>query len=291
MMTTMKRIMRHAAVAMAILGGYASSKAEPAINVRPINEYADSMSQQEEFVTINNGADTVSMILRQRNFGRFDRGLHNYLFIPKGQWQVGLTASYGSLNTEDIEVLSVLSDLDFNGETYSIKPYVGYTFAHNQAIGLKAVYTRASANLGSLGLDLGDDLNFHLSDVSYQSQTYSTALFYRSYVGLSSAKRFAVFNEVDLTFTSGSSTFSRLYNSEPRVTHTQITEASLNFSPGLCVFIMENISFNVSFGVFGVKIHKESQTTNGVEEGSRLTSGANFRFNIFNINFGLGVHI
>ncbi len=252
---------------------------------------AESEAPVCDYVTINNGADTVPMILRQRNLGRYDRGLNNYLFIPKGQWQVGLTASYGSLDTEDIEVLSVLSDLDFHGKIYSVKPYVGYTFAHNQAVGLKVVYSRAIADLGSLGLDFGDDLNFHLSDVSYHSQTYSAALFYRSYVGLSDAKRFAVFNEVDLTFTSGSSTFSRLYNAQPRVTDTRITEASLNFSPGLCIFIMENVSFNISFGVFGVKLHKESQTTNGVEEGSRITSGANFRFNIFNINFGLGVHI
>ncbi|MDE5913385.1 MAG: hypothetical protein K2G94_01920 [Muribaculaceae bacterium] len=281
------RLKRHAAALLLL------AAASIAGNHATACDYAatDSVCPHFELVTINNGADTVSMILRQHNLGRYDRGLHNYLFIPKGQWQVGLTASYGSLDTDDIEVLSVLSDLDFHGKTYSIKPYVGYTFAHNQAIGLKAVYNRAEADLGSLGLDLGDDLNFHLSDVSYHSQTYSTALYYRSYVGLSRAKRFAVFNEVDLTFTSGSSTFSRLYNAEPRVTKTNITEASLNFSPGLCVFMMENISFNVSFGVFGVKIHKESQKTNSVEEGTRITSGANFRFNIFNINFGLGVHI
>lgn len=74
-------------------------------------------------------------------------------------------------------------------------------------------------------------------------------------------------------------------------TRTNITEASLNFSPGVCVFIMENLSFNVSFGVFGLHMTKESQITNGEDEGSRFSSGANFRFNLFNINFGIGVHI
>ena len=67
--------------------------------------------------------------------------------------------------------------------------------------------------------------------------------------------------------------------------------ASLNFSPGLCVFIMDYVSFNVSFGVFGIKVHQEKQQTNGVEEGTRFTSGANFKFNIFNINFGMAVFI
>jgi hypothetical protein len=36
---------------------------------------------------------------------------------------------------------------------------------------------------------------------------------------------------------------------------------------------------------------KQSQTTNGMEDGSRFTSGANFKFNVFNINFGLAIVI
>ncbi len=145
--------------------------------------------------------------------------------------------------------------------------------------------------MNSLTLDLGDDMNFSLRDVSYYSQTYTASIFYRTYIGLSSMKRFALFNDVDLSFGSGSSRFKRSYNGQIRDTRTTITEASLNFSPGLCVFIQDNMSFNVSFGVFGLKMRNERQRTNDVEEGSRFTSGANFHFNIFNINFGIGVHI
>lgn len=54
---------------------------------------------------------------------------------------------------------------------------------------------------------------------------------------------------------------------------------------------MDYLSFNVSFGVFGLHFTKEDQTTNNVDEGSRVSSGANFKFNLFNISFGLGVHI
>lgn len=55
--------------------------------------------------------------------------------------------------------------------------------------------------------------------------------------------------------------------------------------------MMDYVSFNISFGVFGVKLHHERQRTNEVEEGSRFSSGANFKFNIFNINFGMAVYI
>lgn len=235
--------------------------------------------------------DTISMKLKNRNLGRHDRGLYNYLFIPKGQWEFGLTANYGELDINDVEVLAMLTNVNFNGKTYAIKPYISWFFNNNQSAGMKIIYSRADGNLGSLGLDMGDDLSFSLRDVKYTSESYAAAIIYRSYVGLDRNKRFSVFNEADLSLTTGTSNFSRIYNNEPKLTRTRINEISLNFSPGVCVFIMENVSFNLSFGVFGVKLRTESQVTNGIHEGKRLSSGANFRFNIFNINFGLGVHI
>lgn len=242
-----------------------------------------------EKVVVN--GDTVSVILPERNFGRFDRGLFNYMFIPKGKWGFGITAAYGELQTEDISVLSVLDDFNFKGKIYSVKPYLQYFVRSNQAVGLKFDYSRGVADLASLAVDFDDDLNFSLRDVSYYQQSFAVSTFYRNYVGLDHNGRFGIFNEVDLAFGSGSSRFKRQYNGVPRDTRTVITKASLNFSPGLCVFIQDYLSFNVSFGVFGLKYQHEHQTTDGIDEGTRNTSGANFRFNIFNINFGLMVVI
>lgn len=235
--------------------------------------------------------DTVPRILPQRNFGRFDRGLANYTFIPKGKWGFGLNASYGEINTDDIQILDIIKNFDFKGKMYSIKPYVTYFIASNQSVGLKFNYTRGIADLDNLGVDFDDDINFDLHNVSYYQQSFMVSTFYRNYIGLDRAGRFGIFNEVELGFGSGSSRFKRYYNDVLRDTRTNVTQGALNFSPGLCVFIQEHVSFNVSFGVFGLKWRKEDQTTNGIDEGSRVTSGANFRFNIFNINFGLMVVI
>lgn len=237
------------------------------------------------------GNDTVPLIIKEPNFGRFDRGLYNYLFIPKGKWSFGLTASYGELNTDDIQFLSILENVDFKGKIYSIKPFISYFIRSNQSVGLRINYSRGIADLANLSMDFDDDLNFDLKDVSYYTHNLSASFFYRNYIGLSRAKRFGLFNEVDITFGSGSARFKRLYDGEPRDTRTVTTTASLNFSPGVAVFIQEYVAFNVSFGVFGLNLRKEKQATNGVDEGSRFTSGANFRFNIFNINFGLMVVI
>ncbi len=100
-----------------------------------------------------------------------------------------------------------------------------------------------------------------------------------------------MFNEVDVTVGSGTSRFKRLYDGVPRDTRTVITQGSINFSPGVCVFIQEYVAFNVSFGVFGLNFRREHQLTDGTDEGTRFTSGANFRFNLFNINLGMMVVI
>lgn len=246
---------------------------------------------EEKLETVVIDGDTVSIVLPERNFGRFDRGLLNYIFVPKGKWGFGITASYGELQTQDISVLSILQDFDFKGKIYSVKPYLQYFVRSNQAVGLKFDYSRGIADLAGMSFDFDDDLNFTISDVSYYQQSFAVSTFYRNYVGLDHNGRFGIFNEVDLAFGSGSSRFKRIFNSEPRDTRTIITRAALNFSPGVCVFIQDYVSFNVSFGVFGLQYRHERQTTDGIYEGSRNTSGANFRFNLFNINFGLMVVI
>lgn len=241
--------------------------------------------------TVIVGNDTVPIVIKERNYGRFDRGLFNYLFVPKGQWSFGLTASYSEFNADDVQMLSYLKDFDFGGKQYSIKPSISYFVRNNQALGVKLGYTRREGDLGRLAVDFDEDLSFDINGVSYSSSDYAIGVFYRNYVGLGTMKRFAVFNEVDLSFASGSSRFIRSYNNEPRDTRTTSAEVSLNFSPGVCVYIMDNVNFNVSFGVFGLKLRNERQTTDGIDRGTRFSSGANFKFNIFNINFGLGVNI
>ncbi|MDE5869733.1 MAG: hypothetical protein K2H18_05830, partial [Muribaculaceae bacterium] len=237
--------------------------------------------------------DTIPMILKTRNLGRerFNRGLFNHLFIPKGNWMFGLTASYGEFSSEDLDIMGLLTDIDLNIHAFSIKPSVAYFIKNNISVGLRFGYNSMKGNIGSFKVDIDDDMNFSLDDVMYRNESYTAALTLSQYIGIARKGRFGIFNEVELAFSSGNSDFRRPFGGEPRETHTTYMDAALNFSPGVCVFIMENVSFNVSFGVFGYHLRNEKQTEKGENIGNRFTSGANFRFNIFNINFGLGINI
>lgn len=235
--------------------------------------------------------DTVNEKLHTRNFGRFDRDLFNYIFIPKGQWEFGLTVSYGEFATKDLQMLDLLSDFDFTGHTFSVKPYLSYFIKNNQSLGLMLSYTESKGTLASMSVDFDDDMNFDIKDAMYRNSSYSAAIMYRSYIGLARRGRFGVFNEVALSFASGEADFNRLIGGEPRKTHTTYMESRLSFSPGICCLIMKNVSFNVSFGVVGFYLRNEKQWINNESAGNRFSSGANFRFNLFNINLGLGIHI
>lgn len=236
------------------------------------------------------GKDTVDIIIPQRNFGRFDRGLFNYLFIPKGQWSFGLDVSYGEFNSDDIELLSFIGDFDFGGSMFSIDPYISYFFAHNQSIGMRLGYTRNKADLGNLTVDI-EDLDLSLQNIDYHTEEYSASVFYRHYIGLDRSRRWAIFNETALEFSSGNGYFERPYEGVPRITETVTTEVRMDFSPGICYFVHDYVSFNLSFGVFGLHWKRWQQTTDHVEEGSRTSSGADFKFNLFNLRMGIAVHI
>lgn len=281
-----------AAIAMLSSISFCSIAAETSINdtIKYSNIYSEpSQTIFDEKVIVGN--DTVSMIIPEKNLGRYDRGLYNFLFIPKGDWVFGLNASYGEFNADDVEVLSILKNLDFGGKIYSIKPSASYFFKNNQSIGLRLNFTNGEARIDNLAIDFDEDLNFSINNVSYSAKSYGASIFYRNYIGLSNLKRFAIFNETELSYSGGSSSFKRYYNGVLSDTHTTINEAKLSFSPGVCVFIHEYVSFNVSFGVLGLYFRNEDQKTNGIDEGSRFSSGANFKFNLFNINFGLGINI
>ncbi|MGN0213369.1 MAG: hypothetical protein ACI4AH_00995 [Muribaculaceae bacterium] len=237
------------------------------------------------------GNDTISVIIPERNYGRYHRGLYTHLFVPKGQFSCGLQASYGSVSSEDLQVLSYITDMDFDGTTYSFKPYLCYFYNHNKCLGVRLGFSRNEFNLNNFSVDFDDDINFDVRDVKYYTNSTSVELFRRNYIGLDNSRRFAVFNEVALKYGSGSGKFQRLYDDEPKLTETKTNELRLDFSPGLCVFIQEKVAFNVSFGIFGWYYRSDKQVTNGVDEGSRSSSGANFKINLLNLKLGIAIFL
>ena len=198
---------------------------------------------------------------------------------------------------ENVKRLTSQTDLKFENPQFSPD---GKQIAFTK-LGYEGIYVMNAdgANMRSISNAMGVGYMYQWSPDSRQilaleassDRTKTLAPTLHAVVTLDRGRRFGLFNEVDLMFQTGASRFKRTIGGELRDTRTNITQASLNFSPGVCCFLQENLAFNISFGVFGLRWRHEKQTTNGEFNGSRSSSGANFRFNIFNINFGLMVVI
>lgn len=238
-------------------------------------------------------ADTLPVkkgidLLRIKKVGRFDRGIVNYRFMPKGQTMFGLDASFWNFDSQESKLLfAYLDNFTFNAKTVSVNPFIGYFFKDNQAIGMKWGYRQTSGKLENVSVKIDDDVNFSLKDLGLKEEIYSCTFFHRSYIGLDAGKRFGLFNETSLSIGYGKSVFTRGADEALKETTTKILEARLGISPGLAVFIMENVSVECSIGIMGLKYRQENQKNNQGEKGQHLNGGANFKINLFDLNLGL----
>lgn len=239
---------------------------------------------ENDTIPVKKGVD----LLRIKKVGRFDRGIVNYRFMPKGAWMFGLDVSFWDFDVENNKMLfAYLDNFDFNARTVTFAPFLSYFFRDNQAIGVKLGYKYTNGHLGNISIKIDDDVNFSLKELKLDENIYHCTFFHRSYIGLDQGKRFGLFNETSLNVGFGTSEFSRGSGEKIKNVKTNIFETQLGISPGLAVFIMQNVSVECSVGVLGLKFRKESQSNNIGETGSRMNGGANFKINLFDINLGM----
>ena len=228
---------------------------------------------------------------------RVNREIDRNIFAYKGEWACGVTASYSTLSTEDSDIAMIVSDINLGGSIVSVKPYLGYFYRNNLAIGLRFGYTKTAANFDGANINLGNFINgieFSTEGIGlgYLSNAYSFALFHRAYVPLDKRGRFGVFGELELEGSYGRSKFDFMYNNEWNSSISDIYKVKFNFNPGVAAYIFPNVCATVSFGLGGLQYNHikqydvEMQTT-----GSRNYSKLNFRLNITEINIGVTVHL
>lgn len=221
---------------------------------------------------------------------RMDRGIVNYLFVPKGSWTGGLDVSYSSTLNTDYEFL-LLKDWEGEAHTYKVSAFGGYFFKNNTAAGARFTYQRTYATIDNLSLELDEDLSFSIQDLYYIQQTYRGTAFVRTYVGLGENRRFGLFNESSISLGGGKGKLITGKGEELKGTYQTTKELQIGISPGLTTFITNNVAIEASVGVLGFKYKSVSQTTNQVHRGTRRTSGLNFKIDLFSINLGIAAYL
>ncbi len=215
-------------------------------------------------------------------------------FIQQDEWIVGATLSYGTLASDNSSLLYLLSGIDAGVSYTSLNPFVGYFYRNNRCIGARLGYGTIDAKIDGGTIDFGEsnDITFDIPYVAFTSQSYSYSVFHRNYLSLDKKGSFGFFAEVELTASSSQNTMSLDADSATQDTRNKCFGLGLDFNPGIVVFVLDNVSTNVSFGFGGLGYTRVKQLdADGSVSGSRATSQMRFKLNITDINFGVTVHL
>lgn len=221
---------------------------------------------------------------------KFDREIKSGLFVPKGAWLVGTTLSYSELRSSDFKFL-VMKDLNGDGYTFKISPFAGYFFADNTAAGLRLAYARSYVNLENIDLDLGDDLNFNVSDQNFLEHSFMASGFLRTYMSLGGSKVFGFFNEARLSYGYGQGKQTSGKGNDKTGSYQTTHNIQVGIAPGLAAFVTNYSAVEVSVGVMGFDFKWINQSRNQVESGSFHKNSGNFKIDLFSINIGMTFYI
>ncbi len=224
---------------------------------------------------------------------RAQRGLSDLktLFVPKGQWIFGGTASY-STHTNDNYKFLIIEDINSVGYTVKASPLLAYSVKNNHAVGARFTYGRRLLKLNTAHLQFGegdDGTEFSAKDFYTLTHSYTGSFVWRQYMPLGRSRRFAVFNEMSLSVGGSQAKFA---NDSP-VTGTYQTgfEVGIGVSPGIIAFATNNMAVELSVGVMGISYNRIKQVHNQVHEGKIDASMMNFKINIFSIGLGMAFYL
>ena len=266
-----------AAIAPAATGTISTEEETPATGnapaaEAPASEAAVPADGQKQLQALK-AAEVQSPIRGKKQFlptrRRIDREINKLKFAYKGEVIMGLTASYGTMSSDDTDIMLILDGIDADGTVATVKPFIGYFYRDNNCLGVRFGYRHMDGNLDAARYDLGEsnDASGSIPKVNFNSDNYSFGIFHRSY-------------QPDTASDNMKTTFS------------DNTQLKLAFNPGAAVYIFPNVCATLSFGLGGIQYTSVTQKDDaGNKIGTRKASNMRFRLNVAAINFGMTVHL
>lgn len=220
----------------------------------------------------------------------FARKIESRTFVPKGQWIVGSNFSYSEYTDNNYTFL-IIEGIDTDGYTFKVSPMLAYAFKDNLAAGGRFFYKRTLSRINSMDINLDEETSVSIGDIYSLSHSYGATALLRNYINLGANRRFALYNELQLSVEQGQSKAISGTGDNLSGTYQTRTEVGIGLSPGLVAFINNYMAVEVGIGVLGLSVNRMKQVTDQVHIAESSTTKANFKINIFSISFGIAFYL
>lgn len=256
--------------------GYASDSDEPELMDEASASVADS-------IIIN--AHTSKEELKE-----FKRDIESVVFVPKGQWITGVSVSY-AMSTQNKYQFLILEGL--SGDTYSFKisPMLMYAVRPDLALGGRFSYARNLTKVSDADIVLGADTDYEIDHLYRLAHNYYATAMMRNYFSIGKSKRFGFFNELQLQLGGGQSKLTTGVGETLTGTYEQNFSLDIGLAPGLCLFLNNYSALEVNIGVLGFSYTATKAIKDQIYESHRNSKSANFRINLFSIQFGVAFYL
>ncbi len=234
-------------------------------------------------------ADSLAMA-SSGNVEEFSRELESVIFVPKGQWITGVSVSYSQSNQNKYQFL-IIENL--SGETYTFKlsPMLMFAVANDLALGGRFSYGRSLTKLENADLTLDSETGYNVDHLYRLSHNYYGTVMMRNYFSLGRSKRFGFFNELQLQLGGGQAKMTTGTGETLSGNYERNFSASIGLTPGICAFLNNYSAVEVNIGVLGFQYTHTRTFTDQIYESTRSSKLANFRINLFSIQFGVSFYL
>ena len=243
-------------------------------------------------VKVDNNAPSTRFLPTRH---RVNRNVDINKFVYKGEVMLGLTASYGRVDSENSDIMLLLNGIDVGLRSTTVRPFFAYAYSDNRAVGFRMGYELIKGDLSnidaSLGLIAEGMENLSIGDIGLRNESYSWSLFHRHYLGLDRRGIVGVILETELLVKNGTTQFLS-GGEDVSASLSRNFAARLNVNPGIGIYVFPQVCVTATVGIGGLRYNNIRQYDDaGAVIGRRDHSSLDFKLNITNIQIGVVAHL
>lgn len=202
----------------------------------------------------------------------------------KGSWMIGGTLALHLKNTSGKNQLIRYVEEDNNYE-FAVNIYGAYAFADQNFAGLSLLYGQSKSD-GTY-----ENSDGQIYNEQFFGNQYSFRPFLKNLTPLDKKGRFNIVTQIEIWNQIDQGITETIIDEEVTRKESIKYTGLLGVRPGISVFVLQNVAFETTLNVAGVKYSYEKTTTTNLPDSKTTTASVDLKIDILQLNIGIFVYL